>query len=552
MTTFPLHEPDYHSKRIRDFSAFEDALAGVTPAYRQAMDSLLAGKTIVQIQQLMADGRLTSEALVIYYADRIRRYDVDNFNAVMELNPDALVAARRLDAERASGRARGPMHGVPALIKDNIASGDRMRTTAGAYALRDWRAPRDAFLVQRLRAAGAVILGKANLSEWANYMDDAMPNGFSTLGGQTRNPYGPFDPLGSSSGSAVAVAAGFVTAAVGTETSGSISSPARANSVVGVKTSRGLVSRDGILPLVTWMDVPGPLARSVSDAAVMLTAMAGVDANDPATKDAAPLAGEDFTRFLDVERGRALRLGAIVFSQAWRQQQLESIQASDPDQFVQKREKIERWLRERDKDMARQAKKLARLGLTVVEIDAARLPAGADLHPILTYGFRDGMDRFLAELGDEAPVASLAEVAAINREDPANRAPYGQRYVVGAVNTQLAAEEYAALSREAESVNREGLRRLLADFQVDLLAGGDELIRLYALAGFPAVSLPTGYDEATGEPQALILTGDYLVEPDLIAAAYAIEQALQARREPDLDETMRSFANLHRATPAIV
>jgi amidase len=552
MADFPLDEPDYHSKRIRDFSAFEEALTGVTPARRQALDDLLAGKTIVQIQQLMADGRLTSEALVVYYADRIRRYDVDNFNAVMELNPDARTVARRLDAERADGRVRGPLHGVPVLIKDNIASGERMHTTAGAYALRDWRAPRDAFLVQRLRAAGAVILGKANLSEWANYMDDAMPNGFSTLGGQTRNPCGPFDPLGSSSGSAVAVAAGFVTAAVGTETSGSISSPARANGVVGVKTSRGLVSRDGIMPLVTWMDVPGPLVRCVSDAAVMLTAMAGVDANDPATEDATSLAGADFTRFLDMARGKGLRMGVIVFSEAWRRRQLEDAQADDPDQFVQQREKIDRWLREREADMTRRAEQLAGLGLKIVEIDAALLPAGADLHPILTYGFREGMDRFLAGLGDEAPVASLAEVAAINREAPANRAPYGQRYLEGAVNTRMTAQEYATLSREAEQATREGLRRLLAEFQVDLLAGGDEIIRLYALAGFPAVTLPTGYDEATGEPLAVTLTGDYLAEPDLIAAAYALEQTLPAWRQPDLEDVMRSFAGLHRATPEIV
>ncbi|MCA9968378.1 MAG: hypothetical protein KC423_29235, partial [Anaerolineales bacterium] len=199
---------------------FADALAGLTAERRTELDALLADATVLDMRAAMDDGQLTSEELVTWYIDRIRRYDIDILNAVMELNPQALEIARQLDAERATGNVRGNLHGIPVLLKDNIATGDGMHTTAGADALKDWQPDRDAFMVQQLREAGAVILGKANLSEWANWMDPCMPDGFSTLGGQTRNPYGPFTTYGSSSGSAVAAAANLAAVTVGTETQG--------------------------------------------------------------------------------------------------------------------------------------------------------------------------------------------------------------------------------------------------------------------------------------------------------------------------------------------
>ncbi|MCA9871660.1 MAG: amidase, partial [Anaerolineae bacterium] len=243
---FPLPEPDYNAKRPLDLSAFGDALAGLTPERAAEIDSLLAAKTVPEIQELMADGQLTSVELVTYYVDRIQRYDVDKLNSVIALNPEALGIAAQLDEERANGAARGPLHGIPVLLKDNIATGDQMPTTAGVYALKDWHADRDAFLVGKLRDAGAIIMGKANLSEWANYMDPCMPSGFSAVGGQTRNAYGPYDPLGSSSGSAVSVAANLTTVSVGSETSGSLIQPARVDGVVGMRPSQGLISRDHV------------------------------------------------------------------------------------------------------------------------------------------------------------------------------------------------------------------------------------------------------------------------------------------------------------------
>ncbi|MEZ4518138.1 MAG: amidase family protein [Chloroflexota bacterium] len=311
---FPRPEPDYTGKLARDFSPFADVLAAYTPEEAAATETLVSGKTIPELQTLMDSGELTSVGLVTYYLDRIRRYDVDKLNAVLELNPDVLTIARTMDDERAAGNVRGSMHGIPVLLKDNIATGDQLHTAAGAAALLDWNPSRDAFLVSQLRDAGAVILGKANLSEWANYMDPCMPNGFSTNGGQTRNPYGPFDTFGSSSGSAVAAAADLVTVSVGTETQGSIIAPAGINSVVGLKPTKGLISTDYVIPLLPFQDTPGPIGRTVTDVAVLLSAMTGVDENDFMTSSTADLAGVDFTQFLNAAALAGVRVGLPVWN----------------------------------------------------------------------------------------------------------------------------------------------------------------------------------------------------------------------------------------------
>jgi amidase len=460
----------------------------------------------------MANGRLSAEELTLFYVDRIRRYDVNRLNAILELNPDALRIARERDGERAAGRLRGPMHGIPVLLKDNIATGDGMCTTAGAYALRNWQPARDAYLVRQLRSAGAVMLGKANLSEWANWMDSSMPNGFSTLGGQTRNPYGSFDPLGSSSGSAVAVAANLVTASVGTETRGSIISPGEANSIVALKTSLGLVSRDYIVPLVDWLDVPGPMGRTVTDVAVMLTAMTGADANDPATGKAAPLAGVDFTQYLDGESVQGMRVG--VFG-------------------------------EKDAPFARQ---LAVLGMEVAELDPEVLPAEPDLLSVLAYGFKETLNGWLADLGELAPVPSLADVIAVNNQDMANRAPYGQGKLIDSQQTTITESEYADMTGQGRAVAH-AMHGLFQETGVDLLLA-NHIPTVYATAGFPAITVPAGYDEQ-GKPMALKLMADFLGEPALIAAGYAYEQTTQVRRTPELDATIASFEELNNANPAI-
>ena len=314
---YPLAEPDYNAKRPLDMSAYSAALDGYTSQRRAELDALVMEKPAVEIEKLLDEGRLTSVELVTYYADRIRRYDVDKLNSVIELNPDALADAAVLDDERKAGNLRGPLHGIPVLLKDNIAAAAPLHTTAGAVALKDWQADRDAFVVQKLRDAGAIILGKANLSEWANYMDACMPSGFSAVGGQTRNPYGPYDTLGSSSGSAVSVSANLTALSLGSETSGSIVQPGRYNGVVALRPSLGLVSRDYVIPLGPDLDTTGPMGRSLADVAALLTVMAGVDKNDPKTSDAASLAGVDFTQFLSLDQARKLRVGVISSTRRW-------------------------------------------------------------------------------------------------------------------------------------------------------------------------------------------------------------------------------------------
>lgn len=536
---FPLAEPVYSAKRPRDLTPFAAALAHLTDDRRAELDALLLEASLPAIQSSLDDRRLTSVELVAYYVDRVARYDVGRLNAVMELNPDALAVAAALDAERSAAGPRGPLHGIPVLLKDNIATADGLRTTAGAWALREWRPDRDAFLAARLREAGAIILGKTNLSEWANYTDPCLPNGFSALGGQTQSPYGPFDPSGSSTGSAVAVAANLAPVSVGSETQGSIIWPARDHSLVGLKTSLGLVSRGGVVPLVDWMDVPGPFGRRVEDVAILLSALAapgpqGADPDDPATADAAPLAGRDFTRYLTPEAARKVRVGVIVVSDAGvagalaaRERELgRPLAAAEASEI---REAITE-VGEGEALMAA----LESQGVTTVAIPfaAATRISAPDVMPVLEYGFRDSLDRFLGGWAAGAPVRSLAEVVALNAADPANRAPYGYRYVAGSAATTLTAAEYAALREANVTAAREAIRSLLREYKVDVLAG--HVDQSYAAAGFPALAVPNGLNDA-GHPIGIVFTGDYLSEPQLLAVGAAFERARHGRVAPDLD-----------------
>ena len=284
-----------------DFGPFEADLATQTDQRRSELDELVVEASIADLQSAMESGALTSLELTSYYLDRIRRHDVDGLRSMLELNPEALTIAADLDAERAAGNVRGPLHGIPVSLKGNIGTADLMHTSAGAVVLADNISDRDSGVATRLRDAGAVLIGKANLSEWAGWIYPALETaGFSALGGFPVNPFDPALPvLGSSSGSAVGTSANLVAASVGTETAGSLIAPASANGVVGMHPSLGLVSRDRVIPLTSQTDTPGPVARTVADAATMLTAIAGVDERDPATEDAAALTGVDFTSFLD-------------------------------------------------------------------------------------------------------------------------------------------------------------------------------------------------------------------------------------------------------------
>ena len=541
---FPRPEPAYTGKLERDFTPFAAVLGAYTPEQAAARESLVSGKTIPELQALMEGGDLTAVDLVIYYLDRIQRYDIDKLNSVLELNPEALEIAQALDDERAAGDVRGPMHGIPVLLKDNIATGDDLHTAAGAAAMLDWDPGRDAFLASRLREAGAVILGKANLSEWANYMDPCMPNGFSTNGGQTRNPYGPFDTLGSSSGSAVAVAADLATVSVGTETQGSIIQPAIANSVVALKTSRGLVSRDYVIPLLPWQDVPGPMGRTVTDVAVLLGAMTGVDENDAETAKASELAGTDFTEFLSPEALAGVRVGVFVWNDEAFDMYFKDSGITDAEQQQNIREAFAAG---NEETLAR-ISKLNEAGIVTVEVPAAAAPNPflVDVGPALEYGFQEAINAFLAGLGPAAPLASLEEIVAFNNEDLANRAPYGQEYLEGALNTAISASEYEALEEGNPAAAREALDELFEQYELDVLLV--DFGQLYAPAGYPALTVPSGYTE-DGAPQGLIFVGRYLSESQLLAVGYAYEQATQARVAPNLEATMQLIGELETSSP---
>ncbi|NTU86348.1 MAG: hypothetical protein HGA45_44635, partial [Chloroflexales bacterium] len=508
-----------------------------SPEQATAVDAI-DGKTVPEIQALMADGQLTSEQLVLSYLARIQQYDEGRLNAVMELNPAALTIAQERDAERAAGTVRGPLHGIPVLLKDNIATGDGMRTTAGNYALKDWQPDRDAFLVQQLREAGAIILGKSNLSEWAYYTDPCAPSGFSALGGQTRNPHGPYDPLGSSSGSAVAVAAELTTVSVGSETFGSLVQPARANGVVGMRPSKGLVSGDYIIPLEPTLDTAGPIGRSVTDVAVLLSALAATDPNDPDTAAAAELADVDFTQYLSLDEARKLRVGVIVPDRTLPLPADELAQAT-PEELVALLGTFQPLLFTPNQQVL---DLLNSQGIAVVLIKESELPpsiAGTQ-SAYIAYGFREGISRFFSGLGKPAPIRSLEDVVATVNEDPAARAPYGQRDVEGAVATTITAEQYAAAVRAARQTAEDWLAAAQATYNVDVMMYGALYANLSA-AGAPALNIPIGRREGSNEPTGVYLTGPRFSDARLIAVGYALEQALKVRLVPDLDATVKEI-----------
>ncbi len=517
-SVFPRAEPNYTGKRGLDFKPFVQAMNTLTSEDFVRLNKLLLTATVPEIQQLLAEEKSSSEELAKYYLQRIQSYDWNHLNSVMELNPDLLTDAKRLDREREQGQVHGPLHGIPVLFKDNIAV-KGMHVTAGAWVLKQWLPSRDAELVQNLRRAGALVLGKANLSEWANYMDPAMPSGFSALGGQTRNPYGPFEVWGSSSGSAVAAAANFAPITVGTETQGSIVKPAAINGAVAIKPTHGLISGDFIIPLVDWMDVPGPMGRSVTDVAVLLGAMVGT-------------ADSDYTRALTVKNANSLRIGVIVLDKKTAMEQAR--QYGFPEAQL---EQVRDELLAQNKALLALAAKFQGSGVELVEVSAAELPPHSPVNTILPSGFRRSLEKFFKGTGKEAPVGSLAEVIRINEQDPANRAPYGQRYLIGARDSKLSDKEYEELVRTSKTTAVEKLSAIFDNHRISALVSNSQA---YAVAGFPAITVPAGY-RGSGEPYGIFMLGKPMGEADLITAGYVFEQHVRARKLPDLDTTIQGI-----------
>jgi amidase len=484
--------------------------------------------SIAELHDEMRRGELLAEELVTWYLDRIETIDAaaSGLNSIVELNPDALATARALDAEWRLSGPRGPLHGIPVVLKASIDTADRMPTHAGSLALASHQPPRDAFVVSRLRDSGAVILGKANLSEWANFRSTRSTSGWSSVGGQTRNPYeSARNPCGSSSGSAVAVAANLTSVAVGTETDGSVVCPAGINGIVGIKPTLGLVSRSGIIPVAHSQDTAGPMARTVRDAAILLSAMTGFDADDPASL-AAPETVPDYTANLAADGLRGRRIGVLrSYTGA----------GSDPRVDAIFEDSIA-VLREQG------------AGITdPVEIDTSGVGA-AELE-VLYYEFKADLNRYLERSG--APVESLATIIRFNEEHAASVMPhFGQEHLLAAAaKGPLTEPEYLeALAASGETL-RERLTAAMDAYDLDALiaptngpawmtdhVNGDNYqvgsSSYAAVTGFPNITVPAGF--IAGLPIGMSFIGRPFTEKDLIEMAYAFEQATLARRPPGL------------------
>jgi len=495
--------------------------------------------TVSELQAKMKAGKLTSRKLVEMYLDRIKEIDPKT-HAVLELNPDALAIADQMDKERKKGKVRSPLHGIPILIKDNIDTADKMHTTAGSLALLDAPTPKkDAFVAAQLRKAGAVIIGKANLSEWANFRSTGtrtrQTSGWSGRGGQTNNPYYlDQNPSGSSSGSAVAVSANLIAVAIGTETSGSIISPSVANGVVGLKPTVGLVSRSGIIPISHSQDTAGPITRTVADAAIVLTAIAGTDPSDPATADADKKRAKDYSKFLDANGLKGARLGLLNVPPQ-RPALLAAYNAFWSPIFAA----------------------LIQAGANVVELKFPDFgKEQVDRTAVLKYEFKADLNKYLAQRGGK--YKTLEELIKFNEENKDKEMPYfGQElFVQTQAMGDLTDQAYIDLIAKSRKQTREdGIDALLSKNNLDaLVAPINQLVSIAAGAGYPSITVPMGIRDipaapASGEIPAsksaksaagIVFAGTAWSEPKLIKYAYAFEQLTKRRVTPEFIEKMPS------------
>lgn len=502
------------------------AKAGTAAAVFRLEEATIAG-----LQEMMTTGRETSESLVKLYLERIAAVDQGGpgLNAVIQTNPDALAIARELDRERREKGPRGPLHGVPIVIKDNIDTADAMETTAGSLALLGSKPAKDAFVVERLRQAGAVILAKTNLSEWANFRSSRSTSGWSGRGGQTRNPYAlDRNPSGSSSGTAAAVSANLAAAGVGTETDGSIVSPSSCCGLVGLKPTVGLVSRSGIVPIAHSQDTPGPMARTVADAATLLGAMAGPDPADPATQARGVRSDQDYREFLKPGGLRGARIGVL-------------------------RAKSFNFAKTLDPILENAVEALKREGAEVVDpVEFPTLGQTDDAeYEVLLYEFKADLEAYFAARPGAA-VRTLDDLVAFDAKNAGREMPFfGQETVERAAKKgPLTDKAYLeALAKCRELMRDKGIDAVLAKDKLDALivltngpahmtdlVNGDSFSGSSsspaAVAGYPTITLPAGY--VFGLPVGVSLIGRAWDEPELIRLAFGLEKALGMRRAPRL------------------
>jgi amidase len=487
--------------------------------------------TISELQEKMESGELTARQIADLYLQRISAVDKSGsfINSIIELNPQMLEIADFLDKERKSRKIRGPLHGIPILLKDNIDTHDKMQTTAGSLALDGNFSPRDAFIVKQLRKAGAMILGKTNLSEWADFRGKRSVNGWSSRGGLTRNPYAlDRSACGSSSGSAAAIAANLATAAVGTETDGSIICPAQTNGIVGIKPTLGLLSRNGIIPTAHSQDTPGPMARTVTDAAILLGAMTGVDKLDPATRSGGKRSLSSYAKFLDYDGLKGARMG-VARNMAGKNPRVLKIFEHCIEVMKQ---------------------------LGAVVIDPADVPNFDKFDKtemeVLLYEFKADLNKYLRSLDEEIHVHSMEDVVKFNEQNADRVMPYfDQEHMIAALEKgPLTEKKYKdALAKNHRLTRKDGIDAAMRKHKLDAivvpsggpawtidLANGDsinwdmESTSPAAVAGYPHITVPAGY--VFGLPVGISFFAKAWDDAKLIQYAYAFEQATQYRRQP--------------------
>lgn len=482
--------------------------------------------TIAKLRQGYLDGKYTVKQVVNDYLKRIQAIDRDGpaLNSIIIVNPDALQTADELDRELTSGRNRGPMHGIPVILKDNIDTHDKMPNTAGATILRNSFPPKDSFIAKKLRQAGAVIIAKANLSEWANFRAAVSSSGWSGVGGQTKNPYVlDRNPCGSSSGSAVAVAANLCMLAIGTETNGSIVCPSNNNGIVGLKPTVGLLSRSGIIPISFTQDTPGPMGRTVQDVAICLGALAGIDSTDSKTLAASGHYYADYTAFLNSKGLSGKRIGLIKNDMGF------SVKVDT---------------------LIRQAVAVLKTrGAEVIEVESTGKGYDEASYEVMLYEFKDGVNNYLASLGDQAPAKTLAEIIEFNKKDSVELEFFDQKILEAAEKKgALTSQEYkTALAAMLKATRQDGIDKLLKDNKLDALMAptgspawktdlvlGDHFVggssSLAAIAGYPSITVPAGFINEL--PVGISFFSTAWTEPLLLEIAFAYEQATQHRRQP--------------------
>jgi amidase len=492
--------------------------------------------TIDELQKGLGEGRWTSDDLVAQYIDRISELDRSGprLRHILEVNPGAAELAQALDQERKGGKVRGPLHGIPIVLKDNIDTGDRMSTSAGSLALQGSSAPRDAALASRLRDAGAILLAKTSMSEWANFRSSHSSSGWCSRGGQGKNPYAlDRSPCGSSSGTGGAVAASYAAAGIGTETDGSITCPSSVSGLVGIKPTVGLVSRSGIIPISHTQDTAGPMARTVADAAALLSAIAGVDPSDPATAGAVGHFEQGFAGFLNPDGLRGARLGVP-------------------------RKHFTGYHDGTDRIFAEALETMRQLG--AVMVDPAELPNAGEYDDaeftVLLYEFKADLNAYFASRGPTSPVQSLKDVIIFNERERGRVMPYFAQELMyqSEAKGPLTEPAYRAALAKCRLLSRtKGIDAVMRRHRLDALiaptgnpawpidlVNGDHFTGSAttpaAVAGYPHITVPAGFDH--GLPVGISFFGLAWSEPTLIRLAYSYEQATRHRRVPTFAPTI--------------